>query len=83
MGSFSQGIPNPTATHIGTFSPVDWPMPLEKTNGKTGPMRRARRVALEKSWCHTSRDAELQRAVTWNVHSSTRVQIRAGSSDLI
>ena len=54
-------------------------------------MRRARPVALVKSWGrdpeqsrdgeswrHTSRDAELQRAVTWNVHSSTRVQIRAG-----
>ena len=52
-------------------------------------MRRARPVALVKSWGrdpeqsrdgenwrHTSRDAELQRAVTWNVHSSTRVQIR-------
>ena len=46
MGSFSQGIPNPTATHIGIFSPVDWVLPLEKTNGKAGPMRRARPVAL-------------------------------------
>ena len=46
MGSFSQGIPNPTATHIGTFSPAKRPVPLEKTNGKAGPMRRARPVAL-------------------------------------
>ena len=29
-------------THIGTFSPVCFLVPQEKTHGKAGPMRRAR-----------------------------------------